>query len=108
MAKYNSILPLAVIHHNKIYRNHIVRINEREILLTPFKQECEATYFISSFIVITNSKISTFINNLPSIIEGYKNIDQLITFLSENDLFAYNDEEPTLISAGPSGYKILY
>lgn len=107
MARHNSILPLAVIHLHKVYRNHIIRIKEREIILTPFTQECEATCFISSFIIISNQKIKTLINKLPIIDEGYKNINQLTTFLYENDLYAHNDEEPTLISAGPSGYKIL-
>lgn len=107
MATSNSLLPLAVIHNNQIYRNLIIRINGKAIALIPFEQECEATRFISSFIIVSNPKIEKYIDNLPSITDGYKNIDQLITFLSNNDLFAHNDEEPTLISASPSGYKIL-
>ena len=73
----------------------------------PFVLECEATKFISSYIIIANNNIESHLYNLPTVGEGYNNINNLIDYLSQNNLYANNNEEPTLISADPSGYKII-
>ncbi len=102
-----SLLPLAVIHNNKTYRNHILRINGNDFTLIPFAEECESTHFISSFIIIANSNIIPLLNSLPLIGERYENTLPLISFLNLHNLFIQKNEEPTLICASPLGYRVL-
>lgn len=103
-----SFLPLFILHQNKIYRNCILSINENgDIIIKPFEQECEATQFISSAILIANNRILKHISMLPIINSKYSNLSELSSYLQKNDLYLQNDEEPTLISAGPSGYFII-
>ena len=101
-----SLLPLAVIHQNSTYRNHILRITNNRVELTPFEGECEATRFISAIIVIANNNIVSHLEKLPAITENYNNLHEITKFLYSNNLYITN-EEPTLISVSPSGYQIL-
>lgn len=101
-----SLLPLAVIHQNTIYRNHILKITNNRVDLTPFDRECEATKFISTAIIVANSNIVSILEKLPKIGESYNNLPEIAEFLYTNNLYI-NDEEPTLISASPSGYQII-
>ncbi len=107
MATKRSYLPLFIIHQNEIYKNHILSIDNLEITIIPFEHECEATKFISSAIIITTPDFANHIPHLPIIDSTYKNLDTLADYLLKNNLYHKNDKEPTLISAGPSGYKIL-
>lgn len=101
------ILPLAIIHQNNIYRNYIISYNKGELSLYPFDTECEATRFISAIIIVANHNIVKYCNDLPKIEVGYNNISEIASFLYQHNLYIYNDEEPTLISADSSGYTIL-
>ena len=107
MATNLSMLPLAVIYNGSIYRNHILRLNDEQISLSPFEQECEATRFISSFLLVTSNDIIPYLKNLPLVGEGYVRIPELIEYLNSYNLFTINDKEPTLVSVSPLGYHIL-
>lgn len=101
-----SLLPLAVIHQNGIYRNHILKITTNKVELTPFEGECEATRFISAVIIVANQNVASFLDKLPKIGESYSNLPELAEFIASNNLYI-NKEEPTLVSASPSGYQII-
>lgn len=102
-----SLLPLAVIHQNNIYRNHILKITNDRVELTKLERECEATKFISSVIIVANNNIVSHLNQLPKIGENYNNLPEIAEFLKLNK-FYNNNEELTLISASPSsGYQII-
>lgn len=107
MATKCSILPLAVIWNNDVYRNHILTINNDSFSLIPFEQECEATRFISAIIILANDHILSHISTLPKIGERYENIPEVIKYLNQHNLFAKKNEGLTLISASPSKYSIL-
>ena len=107
MKTKQSYLPLFIIHQNEIYKNHILSIDNFEITIIPFEQECETTKFISNAIIITTPDFINHIPHLPIIDATYKNLGILTDYLLKNNLYLKNDKEPTLISAGPSGYKIL-
>lgn len=102
-----SILPLAVINENKILRNHILKRSGKNISIIPFKQECEATKFISAIVIIANSRIKSTLTKLPPLGNGYENITDLLTYLQNSNLYLKKNEEPTLIHADSSGYKII-
>lgn len=107
MDSTKALLALAIIHQGEIYPKHIIKYINNDISLMPFVLECEATKFISSYIIVANNNIESHLYNLPTVGEGYNNINNLIDYLSQNNLYANNNEEPTLISADPSGYKII-
>ena len=107
MATKLSYLPLFIIHQNEIYKNHILSIDNLDITIIPFEHECEATKFISNTIIITTQDFANHIPHLPTIDHTYKNLRILTDYLLENNLYHKNDKEPTLVSAGPSGYNIL-
>ena len=107
MATKLSLLPLAVIYNGTVYRNHILKIKDKEIMISPFDHECEATRFVSSFLLVTNNNIIPILKELPQVGERYARVSELVEYLSSHKLFATNDEEPTLISVSPSGYHIF-
>ena len=107
MATKLSLLPLAVIYNGTVYRNYILRVNNKQISLTPFDHECEATRLISSFLLVANNNIIPHLKNLPLVGERYARVSELVEYLCSHNLFATNDEEPTLISVSPSGYHIF-
>lgn len=107
MATNLSVLPLAIIYNGAVYRNHILRLNNKQISFTPFDEECEATRFISSFLLVANNNVISHLKNLPLVGERYARVSELVEYLSSHNLFATNDEEPTLISISPSGYHIF-
>ncbi len=107
MTTKQSLLPLAVVCQNLIYRNHIISKNGSTIELIPFERECEATRFISSVIIVANKNIIPMLDAMPSMGEGYKNLTEVANFLNDKKLYAQDNEEPTLISASPLNYTIL-
>lgn len=83
-------------------------INENGVItIQPFEQECEATHFVSNAILIANNNIPKHISKLPIIDSNYTNLSKLSSYLYNNDLYIQDEEEPTLVSAGPSGYFII-
>ena len=102
-----KLLPLAVIYRNSVCRNHIVEILGNNIKITPFENECEATRFLSVVIIVANQNAITMLNKLPAMGEWYMNIDNVVQFMAQHNLFEINEEEPTLICADSSKYAIL-
>lgn len=102
-----SLLPLAIIHQNRIFKKHILIVDGGKITLQPFQQECESTKFISAIIIIANKNVISFMNTLPIIGKAYSNLEDITLFLHNNNLYTINDEEPTLIIADSSGYHVL-
>ena len=102
-----QLLPLAIIHQNKIYRNHIISFKNGNLLIYPFERECEATRFISAIIIVSNKKAQQHIPDLPKIEEGYRNIAEIKTFFQNKDLYLHKKDVPTLICADTLGFKIL-
>lgn len=102
-----SLFPLAIVHQNKIFKKHILIVDGEKITLQPFQQECESTKFISAIIIIANKNVLSFMNTLPIIEKAFSNLEDILLFLQNNNLYTTNDEEPTLISANSSGYHVL-
>lgn len=102
-----SLFPLAIVHQNKIFKKHILIVDGERITLQPFQQECESTKFISAIIIIANKNVLSFMNTLPIIEKTFSNLEDILLFLQNNNLYTTNDEEPTLISADSSGYHVL-
>ena len=102
-----QLLPLAIIHQHKIYRNHILSYNFNDIAIYPFERECESTRFISNVVIIANLYIRDHLNSIPQIGECYINFNDVMNYLQKHNIYLNNGEEPTLISASPSGYEII-
>ena len=102
-----SLLPLAIIHQNNIFKKHILIVDGKKITLQPLQQECESTKFISAIIIIANKNALSFMNTFPLIGKTYSNLEDITSFLQNNNLYTINDEEPTLIIADSSGYHVL-
>ena len=107
MATKMSILPLAIICNNAIFRHHILRINNNDFELTPFDRECEATRFVSNVVIIANPQIIHHISTMPKIRDRYENLSEVVEYLNQHNLYALKNEGLTLISASPLGYSIL-
>lgn len=108
MAAINTrLLPLAVIYRNVVYRNHIVEISDNNIKVTPFENECEATRFLPTVIIVANKDALSWLDELPEMGERYVNIDDVAQYMAQYNLLASNDEESTFICADSSSFKIL-
>lgn len=102
-----KLLPLAVICHNVVHRNHIVEISDSNIKVSPFKTECEATRFLPEVIIVANKNAVLWLDKIPKMGERYVNIDEVTLFMTRHNLLAINNEEPTFICADSSNYKVL-
>ena len=93
----------AVLHQGRVYRNSIVRIDDGEVIITPFNGEVQSTIFVPGLIAVcAENKLSDSDRRAMNYkVQGAPLVEsairRLTRYLESARLYTHDDDKPLLV-----------